>query len=131
MNRKISIALIIFGLAVLVSCQKQQEESRAEAVKLSTEEVKKAISAYIQNKSDAEGKFGIEDAVENRARELTFGYIHDSVHDTGDGRYFACVDFTETPADTLDLDFYVAADSDGKPMVSEVVIHKVNGVARE
>jgi hypothetical protein len=52
------------------------------------------------------------------------------VHETEGGSYYACVDFTEAPVDTLDLDFYVTVNPDNEPAVSEVVIHKVNGKSR-
>lgn len=131
MNRLITAVFVgLFSIAML-SCQKQKEsaEQPAAEVKLEAAQVKEAIATYIQEKTAPEGGFAIEDKVENRTRQLAFGYVHDSVHETEDGRYYACVDFTEAPDDTLDLDFYVTLDSDGNANVSEVVIHKINGVS--
>ena len=116
----------------MLSCQKQKgnAEQPAAEVKEETAQVKEAIQTYIQEKITIDSVFTIEDKVENRTRQLAFGYVHNSVHETEDGRYYACVDFTEDPQDTLDLDFYVTLDSDGNANVSEVVIHKINGVSR-
>jgi len=132
MNRLFLGVLIgLFAMAIL-SCRKQKEsaEQPAKETKIEAAQVKEAIQTYIDGKTAPAGTFAIEDQLENRTRELTFAYVHDSVHETEDGRYYACVDFTEAPADTLDLDFYVALDPNGKANVSDVVIHKVNGVSR-
>lgn len=129
MNRKISFMWISALLVALTSCAKQDE--RADRTKLDPTAVKQTIQTYIEENTGPEGTFAIKDPVEDRTRQLAFDYVHDSVHETDDGRYYACVDFTEAPEDTLDLDFYVSVDASGAPKVSEVVIHKVNGVSRK
>ncbi len=133
MTHKIMILPILLVLITLVACQRQEgsaEQPQTQAAQLTAAQVKEAITTYVQDNTGAEGTFAIEDAVEGRIRQLTFGYVHDSVHETEDGRYYACVDFTEGPTDTLDLDFYVREDPRGAPQLSEVVIHKVNGESR-
>jgi hypothetical protein len=132
MNRLVKTSLLMVALLALVSCRKPEEKAQQTSAKTKLEaaQVKEAITAHIQNNTSADGTFPIEDAVENRIRQLSFGYVHSSVHETVDGSYYACVDFTESPADTLDLDFYVAMDPDNKSVVSKVVIHKVNGESR-
>jgi hypothetical protein len=128
MKRAIGISLMMVAFFALTSCQKSEEETKLEPAR-----VKEAIMSYIQINTSSEGAFAVEDTVENRTRRLNFGYVHDSVHETEDGLYYACVDFTESrPSreDTLDLDFYVTLDPDGKPAVSKMVIHEVNGKSR-
>jgi hypothetical protein len=119
-------------LLALASCQKSEEkaEQAPAKAKLEAVQVKAAIESYIQINTNSEGAFAVEDTAENRTRQLRFGYIHSSVHETEGDSYYACVDFTEAPADTLDLDFYVALNPDNEPAVSKVVIHKVNGKSR-
>lgn len=135
MNCTIKTALMMVVLMALASCQKREEKAEqapAEA-KLAAAQVKEAIEFYIQMNTNAEGPFAVEDTVQNRTRQLSFGYVHSSVHETESGSYYACVDFTESrPSwdDTLDLDFYVALNPDNEPAVSRVVIHKVNGKSR-
>ncbi len=137
MNRLIiSIFLLVLSVGFL-ACEedkKQNENETAEVnqtqQKLSDAQVKDAISDHIQEKFDYNGKFSIEDKIENRVRNLSFGYIHKSVKKDEKGRYFACVDFTDGQKDTLDLDFYVSVNSYGVPKVSKVIIHKVNGKSR-
>ena len=133
MTHKIVILPILIVLITLVACQREEESAeqpQTQAAELTAAQVKEAITTYVQNNTGAEGTFAIEDAVAGRMRQLTFSYVHDSVHETEDGRYYACVDFTEAPADTLDLDFYVRVDAHGTPQLAEVVIHKVNGESR-
>jgi hypothetical protein len=132
MNRTIKTAIMMVVLLALASCQESEEKAeRAPAkAKLEAAQVKKAIESYIQINTNAEGALAVEDTVENRTRQLRFGYVHSSVHETEGSSYYACVDFTEAPADTLDLDFYVALNPDNEPAVSKVVIHKVNGKSR-
>ena len=122
MNRKFFIVIVLIGPLALLSCQK--------AAKLSAEQVKQAITTHIRDSMGAQNTFAVEDTLAGRTRQLTLDYVHDSVHETEDGRYYACVDFTEVPGDTLDLDFYVTVGSSGAPKISEVVIHKVNGESR-
>ncbi|MCH8872160.1 hypothetical protein IH824_05205 [candidate division KSB1 bacterium] len=115
-----SVVLFLFSL---IGCQKQEE-----IAKLSSEEVIKIITSYISSKIGDEGSFEVEDTSENRTRNLQFDFVHESVHETEDARYYACVDFTEGEV-RLDLDLYVSKE-DGEHKVSEVVIHKVNGESR-
>ncbi len=129
MLTKRSLVVLLSALMAFAGCKKQETQQAETSAALTAEQVKDAINAYIQTHSAA-GKFALQDSVVNRTRELTFGYVHESVNQTEDGRWVACVDFTEAPADTLDLDFYVAMDESGKPQVEDVVIHKVNGVSR-
>jgi hypothetical protein len=132
MNHKIVVVSILIALITLVACQRQEESAEppeAQAPQLSADRVKEAIMVYLENNTGEDGTFALEDSVESRTRQLTYGYVHDSVNETEDGRYAACVDFTDG-ADTLDVDFYVSPSPAGAAEVSEVVIHKVNGESR-
>ncbi len=110
-------------MSVAIGCQKKEEQNA-----LSDEEVKETIVKHIKSKTTPEGTFAIEDTVEDKTWQLTYDHVHEAVHKTEDGRYYACVDFTEGE-NRLDLDVYVAIEDD-KPEVSEVVIHKVNDQSR-
>lgn len=113
-------------ILVLGGCQKSEEKTPAS---LTDEQVVQAIEDYITSNLAADSTFAIEDEVANRTRNLTLDYVHSSVHSTEEGSYYACADMTEGTV-RLDLDFYVVAE-DGQPKVSEVVIHKVDGVSRK
>ena len=115
------VTLVVFAF---VSCQKQEE-----IAKLSSEDVVKIIGDYIKEKISEEGSFAVEDKKESRTRELEYVKIHEPFQEKEGGDYFTCVDFTDGN-DRLDVDFYVTK-SEGKPKVSDVVIHMVNGESRK
>ncbi len=123
----------LFILVVLLSftgckkTEKAREEARPAA--LTDEQVVQGIEAYIKNHLDADSTFAIEDTLEKRTRHLKLDYVHTSVHRTEDSRYYACADMIEGGQE-LDLDFYVVSE-DGKPKISEVLIHKVDDVSRK
>ena len=123
MKIKFVLFTLVLFLFTLIGCQKQDE-----IAKLSSEEVIKIITSYISGKIGDEGSFEVEDTSENRTRNLQFDFVHESVNETEDARYYACVDFTEGEV-RLDLDLYVSKVN-GEHKVSEVVIHKVNGESR-
>lgn len=86
--------------------------------------VKQAATAYIDAQVKEKGSFEIDDARLNKKRKLKFDYFH-TINKLDNGDYFFCADFTEGK-DRLDLDFTVGPDL----KVNNVVIHKVNNVAR-
>lgn len=87
---------------------------------------KKAIKEYVQQDQALKGAFLIRDSRTSTVRELTFDYVHDTVHETEDGRYFACVDFKQGEK-VLDLDFYLEETPGGHFQISDIVIHKIDG----
>ncbi|MFQ5823867.1 MAG: hypothetical protein ACE5JB_07425 [bacterium] len=117
------IATGLLMIFIFMSCQKKDEKKE-----LSNSHVKEVIVNYIKNETGPEGTFAIEDTIEVKTWQLTYDYVHESVHKAEDGRYYACVDFTEGD-NRLDLDLYVAKEDD-ELKISEVVIHKVNGESR-
>lgn len=134
MLKAISFMTVVLVVAMtLAGCQKTEEAKKAEEAQeiatLTNEQVVQAIEDYIAGNLAADSTFAVEDALEKRTRNLKLVYVHTSVHQTEDGRYYACADMTEGEQ-LLDLDFYVVAE-DGKPEVTEVVIHKVDDVARK
>ena len=131
MSKLHSSSLIILVVLLSFAGCKKTEEAREEAptATLTDEQVVQAIEAYIAGNLAADSTFAVEDTLENRTRRLKLDYVHTSVHPTEDGKYYACADMIEGEQ-VLDLDFYVVSE-DGKPKVSEVLIHKVDGVVRK
>lgn len=125
------ILLAITGIMAFGCGSPKTGTETAQEATLADAQVKDLIAAYIQNESDDQGLFSVEDPVEGRTRRLSFGYVHETVEKADDGRYFACVDFTEATGDTLDVDFYVTPGAEGGPRVTDMVIHKINGQSRE
>jgi len=84
--------------------------------------------AEVSKKNDV--AFVFRDEILGKTWRLKLVRIHKNKTVSLEGnRYFACVDFGELKGEgKLDLDFYVDGPPDWK--VSEVLIHKVNGVPR-
>ena len=120
-TKLIFFAVIVFAF---ISCGKQEE-----ITKLSSEDVVKIIGDYIKEKISEDGSFAVEDKKENRTWELEYVKIYEPVQQTDEGDYFTCVDFTDGD-DRLDVDLYVTK-KEGKPKVSDIVIHMVNGESRK
>ncbi|MFQ5636859.1 MAG: hypothetical protein ACE5IR_02550 [bacterium] len=122
------LILVLVLMLSFFACQQKEEAEQSATTTLSDAQVVAAIEAHINGNLDADGNYAIEDAIESRTRKLKLDYVHTSVHPTDEGRYYACADMREVES-KLDLDFYVAAE-DGEAKVTEVVIHKVDGVSR-
>ena len=131
MSKALSFMTLVLVVAMtLTGCQKKEEAEEApEMATLTNEQVVQAIEDYIAGNLSADSTFAVEDALEKRSRNLKLDHVHTTVHHTDDGKYYACADMTEG-AQKLDLDFYVVAE-DGKPEVTEVVIHKVDDIVRK
>ena len=87
--------------------------------------VQEAAQDYINAEVKKQGSYEIDDAVLGKKWKLAFDYFH-TVNQLDNGDYFFCADFTEDQ-DRLDLDFTLSGED---LKVKQLVIHKVNGVAR-
>jgi hypothetical protein len=125
-----SSLFILVVLLVFAGCKKTEEaKEEAPTAALTDEQVVQTIEDYIASNLAADSTFAVEDPLENRTRNLKLDYVHTTVRRMDDGKYYACADMSEG-TQKLDLDFYVVVE-DGKPKVSDVVIHKVDGVSRK
>lgn len=84
------------------------------------------IESYIQKDSKLKNGFLINNSKTGESLNLNYDYVHESVKKTDDGRFFACVDFTDNTGNVYDLDFYLE-EKDEELKVNEIVIHKKNG----
>ncbi len=117
--------LLVLGL---ITCRLPAFAAEHAGAKVSGAEekmVQEAAQEYITTQSGAQGSFVIDDAALGKKWQLKFDFFH-TVNQLGNGDYFFCADFTEG-GDRLDLDFTLSGED---LKVKQVVIHKVNGVAR-
>ncbi|MBI1924731.1 hypothetical protein HYR99_10810 [Candidatus Poribacteria bacterium] len=91
--------------------------------------VKQAIAEYVEKDSTLKGSFLLYDALFGKVQNLKFDHVHEGVHKTAAGTYFACVDFTNAQQQTLDVDVYVKPEKDDFD-IAQVLIHKVDGTDR-
>ncbi len=90
-----------------------------------SEQIHQAIQQYVQETTQDEGAFYVDDEVTGDTRELTLDHVHDQVGKTGD-YYYVCTDMKDTKtSELLDVDFDVEP-YEGQLEVVDVRIHQVN-----
>ena len=116
----IAVSLFIPQLSVFAA-----EHAGDKVIGAEEKMVQKAAQDYINTEVKKQGIFEIDDAQLGKKWKLAFDYFH-TVNQLDNGDYFFCADFTEGK-DRLDLDFTLSGED---LKVKQLVIHKVNGVAR-
>jgi hypothetical protein len=117
------------GVVVAVVCGWIGTGQAASAEAPSEEQVRGAIQEYVQQITEEEGDFAIEDEVTGNLRTLTLDRVQESSGKIGDA-YHSCVDMKDVDTgETMDIDFDVEP-IDGELDVVDVRIHKVNGTER-
>jgi hypothetical protein len=92
------------------------------------EQILKTMADYIASNSP-QGMLEVSDERTGQVRKLELISVHKDVHTIPQG-YFACAEFKDMAAGELvDVDLDVQF-KDGVPQVSQVLIHKVNGIKR-
>lgn len=105
------------------------EVGKAEVKAPSADDIRAAMKAYVDKKSQDTGAFDISDPETGKARKLKFERVHERVGKTG-SYYYSCADFSDADSgENLDLDLDIE-DKDGALTVVDVRIHKVNGKER-
>ena len=93
------------------------------------EQVRDAVQKYVQETTQEEGIFYVDDEVTGDTRELTLNQIHDTVGKAGD-YYSVCADMKDDKTgELLDIDFDVES-YEGELEVVDVRIHKSGGKER-
>lgn len=96
------------------------------------EEIKSIMAEYINsNLQPGDGLFLIKDPKSKKLLQLTFEGLHEKVkYVKEENVYYACADFRSQDGLTLyDIDFWVARGPTGNFQVTDVIVHKENGVA--
>lgn len=107
----------------------KEHGGKAEVKAPSADDIRAAMKAYVDKKSQATGAFDILDPETGKARKLKFERVHERVGKTG-SYYYSCADFTDIDSgEKLDLDLDVD-NKDGALNVVDVRIHKVNAKER-
>ena len=93
--------------------------------------VRAAVEQYVQQDTKLKGGFLLSDPEQDQVRNLTFDYVHDAVEPASGNQQVVCVDFLDQNKDRLDVDFFLAPAPSGELEVTDIKIHKVNGVERK
>jgi hypothetical protein len=110
----------------------KSEHPKAEKAKaVTTADLDKAIKARIEEKTKSDGGvFKVEDKVLNKTWDLTLVKVHsDKLTPLSADTYFACTDFKAKDGTVVDVDFYLK-NEDGKLVITDTTVHKVNGKPR-
>ncbi len=107
------------------------DDEEAAAEPLTKEALAVAIKAHIEDATKAQGgHFHIDDHKAGVQLTLNLDKVHEERLATlGDGVYFACSDFKATDGKMYDVDFFMA-DADEGLVMTELHVHKEDGVAR-
>jgi hypothetical protein len=108
------------------------EHPKSEKAKaVSTADLDKAIKARIEEKTKSDGGvFKVEDKVLNKTWDLTLVKVHtDKLTPLSADTYFACTDFKAKDGTLVDVDFYLK-NQDGKLVITDTTVHKINGKPR-
>ena len=142
MKKVVPFAAVLVGLVYLAAlparARGQQKEHPKEhpehpksEKKVSTDDIDRAIRAYIGSVAKASGgRFAVKDDVLKKTWQLELVRVHkDRLQALADGSYFACVDFKAEDGTMLDVDFFLKKKGDDLP-VTDTSVHKINGKAR-
>ena len=108
-----------------------QEHPGDQKSKVSKETLAKAITDYVERDTELKGGFFlVYDPQVRKALTLTLDRVHDDrLSSVKEGLHFACADFKSRDAHLYDLDFFMR-ESEAGLQVSEITIHKADGIAR-
>ena len=99
---------------------------------VSAQAVGKAVAEFIA--SDAKlkgGKFMVYDGSAKEVLQLDLLKIHmDRLTGLGNDTYFACADFQASNGKVYDLDIFMKGQSADNLDVTEIIVHKEDGVQR-
>ena len=109
----------------------KQEPAKKETASLTTADLAKGISDYIEGDSKLKGGYLlIYDPTIKKSLELTLTKVHeDKLSQVGENLYFACTDCKASNGKMYDLDFFMKQGENGLT-VTEISIHKEEGKPR-
>jgi len=99
---------------------------------LTKDEMAAAVEAYVKKESAKNnGPLVVKDPVEKKDLSLTLKLVHrERLSQVAPGKYFACADFTTADGTTYDLDIFMKGDDKDHMKMTDVTVHKKNGVER-
>ena len=94
--------------------------------------VGKAVAEFIANDAELKGgKFLVFDGIASEVLQLDLLKIHmDRLTGIGNDTYFACADFQASNGKIYDLDIFMNGQSADNLSVTEIIVHKEDGVQR-
>ena len=126
--------LLVFFLAALLFPEHPEHPEHPTTKKepqLTVEELAISIENYIQNDINLKGGFFVYDKNNKEILDLTLMKIHkERLSNIGGETYFACADFNASNGKIYDLDIFMKGKSQDNLDLTEINVHKENGIAR-
>ena len=124
--------IIVIGLVnFLVAEHPTEHPTTVKSSKLTISQLAESIEKYIQQDVELKGGFFVFDVKNNEILNLTLLKIHkERLSNIGNDTYFACADFQASNGKVYDLDVFMIGKSQDNLVVTEITVHKENGVAR-
>lgn len=134
---KTVMAIGLIAIVVMLSgqgCGKKEhpEHPDGASAELTKDQLADAVEKYVAEKSaENAGVFVIVDPKTNATLELVLDKVHrQRLSKVGEGKYFACADFTTNDGKVYDLDVFMEGDDKDSLVFSEFSVHKEDGVER-
>ena len=128
----ICYSLLLVSLSFMGEHPEHPEHPSKKTTSVSAQAVGKAVAEFIA--SDAKlkgGKFMVFDGTANEILQLDLLKIHmDRLTGIGNDTYFACADFQASNGKVYDLDIFMVGKSADELGVTEIIVHKEEGVQR-
>lgn len=125
-------ALVTFAFLWVVSGGLALAGPQADTVKPETAaQVRKSVEKYVKQENQLKGGFFLRGAESKDVRDLQFDYVHEGVKKTAADQYYVCVDFLDSAKKRLDVDFYLKPAAAGEFEITEIKVHKIDGVAQK
>ena len=127
----IVIGLVNFLIAEHPTEHPSEHPTAAKLPKLTISQLAESIEKYIQQDVELKGGFFVFDVKKGEVLNLTLSKIHkERLSNIGNNTYFACADFQASNGKVYDLDVFMMGKSQDDLIVTEINVHKENGVVR-
>ena len=127
----IVIGLVNFLIAEHPTEHPSEHPTASKLPKLTISQLAESIEKYIQQDVELKGGFFVFDVKKGEVLNLTLSKIHkERLSNIGNNTYFACADFQASNGKVYDLDVFMMRKSQNDLVVTEINVHKENGVAR-
>ena len=131
------VSIICYSIFFVVQPLKGEHPEHPEhpakkTMPMTAQSVGKAVAEFIANDTKLKGgKFLVFDGFSSEVLQLDLLKIHmDRLTGIGNDTYFACADFQASNGKIYDLDIFMNGKSADDLNVTEIIVHKEEGVER-
>ena len=126
------LAAAVAASALVAQEHPEHPQGKTAATKaVSIDDLEKAIKSSVAAKEKSGGGYyRLADDVDKKTWLLKLDHVHrERLSRLDEKTYFACTDFKSSDGHLVDVDFFMK-DTDGKLVLSDATVHKVDGKPR-